>query len=184
MKRIFALFLAVCMLSLFAGCSGKMTAAENFILAVKKMDFTAMKNELVPDEKIGSLYMKLDSVPQEDTLLTLRNLYALVHYTIVEVSESTGGIKTVRMTLKVPDMERIRNLTRVEAMVSAESAEKIIGDMIADGSIEESMMLENTFSVKMTEENGAWKIPYGDQENEAFTQALAIEDMLDFFIKY
>ncbi len=184
MKKIVAFFFAVCMIVSFAGCSGKMTSAEKFLLAVKKMDFSAMKNELVPDEKLGSLYLKLDAVPQEDTLLTLRNLYALVHYTVGEVSEAQRGVQTVSITLKVPDMERICNLARVDVMASANSAEKIIGDMIADGSITQSMMLENTFSVKMTEENGVWEIPYGDKENEAFAQALAIEDMIDFFIKY
>ena len=184
MKKVLAFFLAACMLVLFVGCSGKMTPAEKFLLAVKKMDFTAMKNELIPDEKLGSLYLKLETAPQEDTLLVLRNLYALVHYTIGEVSEAENGVKTVRITLKTPDMERICNLARVEAMASADSAEQIVGNMIADGSVSGSMMLENTFSVKMTEADGVWKIPYGDKENEAFANALAIEDMIAFFIKY
>ena len=184
MKKIFAFFLAVCMIVLLCSCSAQMTSAEKFLIAVKKMDFAAMKSELIPDEKLGSLYLKLDSSLQEDTVLTLRNLYSLIHYTIGEVSEAKNGVQTVSVVLKVPDMERIRNLARVEAMVSANSAENIVGDMITNGSIGQSMMLENTFTVKMTVENGIWKIPGGDKENEAFVQALAIDDMIDFFIKY
>lgn len=184
MKKILAFFLVVCMLAALSGCSGKMTATEKFLISVKKMDFTAMKNELIPDENLGSLYLKLETVPEEDTLLALRSLYALTHYTMGEISELRGGVRMVNVTLKVPDMERICNLVRVEAMVSANSAEQIIADMIADGSIINTMMLENTFSVKMKEENGVWKIPYEDKENEAFAQALAIENMIEFFIKY
>ena len=183
MKKILAFFLAVCTFFMFVGCSGKTTSAERFLLAVKKADFAAMKNELIPDDKLGSLYSKLDSVPAEDTLAALGKLYALVHYTVGEISEERG-VQTVSITLKVPDMERICNLAKVEAMASANSAEKIVGDMIADGSVAKNMMLENTFSVKLTEENGVWKIPYGDKENQAFAQALAIEDMIDFFVKY
>ena len=184
MKRILALFLAVCTLVLFSGCAGKMTSAENFLLAVKKMDMTAMKNELVPDEKLGSLYLKLDSAPQEESLSALRELYALMHYTMGEISENGNGVKTARVTLKTPDVERICSLVKVQAMVNADSAEKIVTDMIADGSVAGTMMLEKTVTVKMTEENGVWKIPYGDKENEAFADALAIGDMISFFIKY
>ena len=184
MKKIIALLLAVWMLFSLTGCSEGMTSAENFLLAVKKMDMTAMKNELVPDEKLGSLYLKLDSAPQEESLSALRELYALMHYTMGEISENGNGVKTARVTLKVPDVERICSLVKVQAMVNADSAEKIVTDMIADGSVAGTMMLEKTVTVKMTEENGVWKIPYGDKENEAFADALAIGDMISFFIKY
>ncbi|MBQ3489023.1 MAG: hypothetical protein IJA86_00350 [Clostridia bacterium] len=184
MKKIIAFVLVLCSICMLAGCSGKMTSAENFLLAVKKMDFSAMKNELVPDDKIGSLYSKLDSDLGEESLLTLRNLYALTQYTIEEISEESGGEQSVKILLKVPDIEKICDHTRVQAMVSADSAEKIVGDMIANGSVAKTMMVEETFFIKMKKEDGVWKIPYADAENKAFAKALAIENMIDFFIKY
>ena len=182
MKRILALFLAVCTLVLFAGCAGKMTSAENFLLAVKKMDFEAMKNELVPDQKLGSLYLKLDSDVDETALSALQNLYALAQYTIGEISEESSAEQTVEVTLKIPDMERIREQARAKVMVSAETAEKIVGDMIADGSISKTMIVESTFSVKMVKTEDGWKIPYA--ENKDLAKALSIENMIEFFVKY
>ena len=182
MKKIIALLLAVWMLVSLTGCSESMTSAERFLLAVKKMDFEAMKNELVPDQKLGSLYLKLDADVDEAALSALRNLYALAQYTIGEISEETGAEKTVEITLKIPDMERIREQARAKVMVSSETAEKIVGDMIADGSIPKTMIVESKFSVKMVKTEDGWKIPYA--ENKDFAQALAIENMIEFFVKY
>jgi hypothetical protein len=42
------------------------------------------------------------------------------------------------------------------------------------------MMKEYTVSVKMTESDGVWKIPYGDKENVDFVKALALAEMIDF----
>ena len=184
MKKIIVFLLTLSILFTLVGCSGNMTSAERFLLAVKKMDFSAMKNELLPDQKVGSLYLKLDSAPAEDSLLTLRNLYALVKYTVGEISEESNGVQTVEITLKVPDMERICSLAKVHAMGSGESAETIVGNMIADGSVTQGMMLEKTVSVKMVAEDGICKIPYANTENKAFAEALAIEAMIDFFAKY
>ena len=182
MKKIIALLLAVWMLFSLTGCSEGMTSAENFLLAVKKMDFEAMKNELVPDQKLGSLYLKLDSDVDETALSALQNLYALAQYTIGEISEEGSAEKTVEVTLKLPDMERIREQARAKVMVSAETAEKIVGDMIADGSISKTMIVESTFSVKMVKTEDGWKIPYA--ENKDLAKALSIENMIEFFIKY
>ncbi|MBR5187872.1 MAG: hypothetical protein IKW18_05320 [Clostridia bacterium] len=182
MKKIIALLLAVWMLFSLTGCSEGMTSAENFLLAVKKMDFEAMKNELVPDQKLGSLYLKLDSDVDETALSALKNLYALAQYTIGEISEEGSAEKTVEVTLKIPDMERIREQARAKVMVSAETAEKIVGDMIADGSISKTMIVESTFSVKMVKTEDGWKIPYA--ENKDLAKALSIENMIEFFVKY
>jgi hypothetical protein len=184
MKKIIAFMLAVCVLFSLTGCSGSMTSAERFLLAVKKMDFAAMKNELVPDETFGSFYLKLDTKPEEDSVLALRNLYALIQYSIGEISEENADEKTVEVTLKTLDAKRICDQTRAKVMASAKSAEQIVGEMISDGSVAKTMMTEGTFTVKMKKTDGEWKIPFEDAENKAFAEALAIDDMIDFFIKY
>lgn len=184
MKKIIAFALAVCVLFSLTGCSESMTSAERFLLAVKKMDFAAMKTELVADETFGSFYLKLDTKPEEDSLLTLRNLYALVQYSIGEISEETADEKTVEITLKALDVKRICDQVRAKVMASAKTAEQIVGEMIADGSVAKTMMTESTFSVKMKKMDGEWKIPFEDAENKAFAEALAIDDMMDFFVKY
>ena len=182
MKKIIALLLAVWMLFSLTGCSESMTSAERFLLAVKKMDFEAMKTELVPDQKLGSLYLKLDSNVDEAALSALRNLYALAQYTIGEISEESSAEKTVEITLKVPDMERIREQARAKAMASSDTAETVVGDMIADGSVSKTMIVECKISVKMVKTEDGWKIPYA--ENKDLAQALAIENMIEFFVKY
>lgn len=185
MKKIIALVLAVWMIFSLSGCSENMTSAERFLLAVKKMDFASMKNELVADEKLGSLYWKLDSdlALEEESQIALRNLYALVRYTMGEISEENTTEKTVEITLKVPDMKRIREQVKAKVMASSGTAETIVGEMISDGTIEKTMILESTISVKMTKtDDGEWKIPYAANKNLA--GALAIEDMIDFFVRY
>ena len=184
MKKIIAFMLAVCVLFSLTGCSGTMTSAERFLVAVKKMDFAAMKNELVPDETFDSLYLKLDTKLEEDTVLALRNLYNLVQYSIGEISEEQADEKTVEITLKVPDMKRICDQTKAKVMATANTAENIVGNMIADGSIAKTMMTENTFTVKLKKTDGEWKIPFEDAENKAFAEALVIDDMMNFFMKY
>ena len=184
MKKIITFMLAVCILFSLAGCSGSMTSAEKFLLAVKKMDFSAMKNEMVPDETFGSLYLKLDTAPAEDSVLALRNLYSLVQYSMGEITEESANEKTVEITLKTPDVKRICEQTRAKVMASSDSAENIVGTMISDGSIAKTMMTEIRVSVKMTKTDGEWKIPFGDKENKEFADALAIGDMMDFFVKY
>ena len=185
MKKIIALVLAVWMVFSLTGCSENMTSAERFLLAVKQMDFTAMKNELIPETKLGSLYVKLDSglSLEEESMRALCDLYALVRYSVGEITEESGKEKTVEITLKLPDMQRIRDQVKAKVMVSAETAEKIVGDMLADGTIEKTLIQESTFSVKMIRtDDGEWKIPY--EENKNFAEALAIENMIDFFIRY
>ena len=183
MKKIMALLLIAGICCSLFGCVGKMTPVENFLLAVKKMDLAAMKTELTPDETTGSFYLKLQSLRASDaeSLRVIRDLYALVQYTMGETAAAQNGAKTVSVTLKVPDMERIRSLAEAQNLVSGDSTEKIVGDMIANGSVTKSMMKEYSFAVKITETDGVWRIPYGDKENAAFAEALALADMIDFF---
>ena len=183
MKKTIALVLIVALCCPMFGCSGKMTPVENFLLATKKMDFAAMKAEVLPDETLGSFYLKLQraSSLSEDSLRVLRDLYSLVQYTMGEISSEEGGEKTVSVTLKIPDMERIRTLSEAQILVSGDSAEDVVEDMLANGSVSKSMMKEYTFAVKITEADGGWKIPFGDKANAAFAEALALAEMIDFF---
>ena len=180
MKKIIAFVLIIAIGCSMAGCLGEMTAVENFLLATVKMDVAAMRAELVPDETTGSFYRKLKNAdPGEESMRVLRDLYSLVQYTMGEVS-SEGGVKTVSVTLKVPDMEWIRSSAKAQILATSDSADVVIGKMIADGSISKNRIKEYQLSVKMTETDGKWKIPYGDKENEDFVKALAIAEMIDF----
>lgn len=180
MKKMIAFVLVVAISCSLFGCIAKMTPVENFLLATKEMDIASMRAELVPDETVGSLYRKLEQAnPNEESLQTLRALYALVQYTIGEVSDE-GDAKTVSVTLKAPDMERIRVLTSTQILVSGDTASAVIEEMIADGSVSKSMMKEYSLSVKMIQTDGVWAIPCGDKENADFVSALAIADMIEF----
>ena len=180
MKKTVAFILIVALVCSFGGCFAKMTPVETFIIACTKMDITAMCAELVPDDATGSLYLKLKNAnPDEDALAVLRALYSLVQYTMGEVS-SDGGEQTVSVTLKAPDMERIRSLAITQTLVSGDSAAEAIRTMLDDGSISRSMMKEYSLTVKMTETDGAWKIPCADKENADFMGALALAEMIDF----
>ena len=180
MKKWIACILIVALSCSLFGCISKMTAVENFLLATVKMDLPAMQAEMVPDESAGSVYMKLQNADLSDESLTaLRGLYSLVQYTIGETS-SEGAEKYVSVTVKAPDMERIRSLAAAQILVSGNSADELIGDMLEDGSISGNMMKEYSVSVKMTETDGEWKIPYGDKANAEFAKILSLAEMIDF----
>ena len=158
-----------------------MTAVENFLSATVKMDLSAMQAEMIPDESAGSVYMKLKNADLSDEALTaLRGLYSLVQYKIGETSSADTGEKYVSVTLKAPDMERIRSLAEAQTLVSGYSADEVIVGMLEDGSIAGNMMKEYAVSVKMTETDGAWKIPYGDKANAELAKILSLAEMIDF----
>ena len=96
-----------------------------------------------------------------------------------EISSDTVGEKTVSVTVRAPDMEKIRSLITAELLVSGKSSEKALGDMLAEGKISRNMMKEYNVSVKMEESDGEWKIPYGDKANAEFVKALALAEMMD-----
>lgn len=180
MKKMIAFILVITISCSLCGCFAKMTPVENFLLASKKMDISAMREQVTPDESAGSFYSKLEKVNlDEEALQTLRDLYALVQYTVGEVT-SRGDGKTVSLTVKAPEMERIRSLATAQILASGDSATEVIAGMIADGSISKSMMKEYKLSVKMTETGDTLKIPYGDKDNADFVKVLAIAEMIDF----
>ena len=181
MKKWIACLLIVAMSCSLFGCLAKMTPVENFLLATRKMDFTSMQNEIVPDEKTGSFYLKLQNVKaDEDVLRVLKELYSLVKYTMGETVSVSENEQKVSLTLKVPDMEKIRTLANAQILVSGNAAHAVVGNMIESGSISDSMMKEYSLSVKITKTESGWKIPYGDKENADFVKALALAEMIDF----
>lgn len=177
LKKIIAFCLAAVMVFAFFGCDETMTAAENFLLATKEWNMEQMKKELVPDTKTGALYTRLDTELTEEETLVLQKLYGMIQYTIGEESLEKGA-KFVKITLKVPDFARIRELCATKILVLSESAETIISGMIEDGSIEKSLMTEKTVSVKMVETSGASLIPC--DENSEFFEILYLSEMLSF----
>ena len=181
MKKIIACILVVAMSCALFGCLPEMTAVEKFLLAVGKMDIAAMQKELVPDETTGSFYRKLQNADlSEEALEVLRKLYSAVQYTIGEVSSENAKEKTVSVTIRIPDMEKIRSLATARILVSGDSPEMVLMAMLAEGQISSNMSKEYSFSVKMTETDGSFKIPYGDKANADFVKALALAEMFDF----
>ena len=180
MKKTIAFVLIVAISCSLFGCMAKMTPVENFLLATKKMDIASMRAEIVPDETVGSLARKLENADiDEESLQALKAIYALVQYTVGEIS-TEGNVKKVAVTLKAPDMERIRALTSTQILVSGDTASAVIGEMVEDGSVSKSMMKEYSVSVKMIQTDGVWLIPCGDKENADFVNALAIAEMIEF----
>lgn len=182
MKKWIACLLIVAMSCSLFGCLAKMTPVENFLLATIKMDFTSMQNEIVPDEKTGSFYLKLQNLkePNEDAVRVLKELYSHVKYTMGETVSVSESEQKVAVTLKVPDMERIRSLAKAQMLVSGNSASETLNQMISDGTVSESIIKEYSLSVKITKTEGGWRIPYGDKENADFVKALALAEMIDF----
>lgn len=182
MKKWIACILVVVMSCSLFGCLAKMTPVENFLLATVKMDFTSMQNEIVPDEKVGSFYLKLQNLKQmdEEALHVLRALYSLAEYKMGETVSVSESEQKVAVTLKVPDMERIRSLAKAQMLVSGNSAGETLNRMISDGTVSESIIKEYSLSVKITKTESGWKIPYGDKENVDFVKALALAEMIDF----
>ena len=182
MKKWIACILIVAMSCSLFGCLAKMTPVENFLLATVKMDFASMQNEIVPDEKMGSFYLKLRNLKQtdEEAVRVLKELYSFVKYTIGETVSVGENEQKVSLTLKVPDMEKIRSLANAQILVSGDSAYVVVSNMIANGSISDSLVKEYSFSVKITKTENGWKIPYGDKENADFVKALALAEMIDF----
>ena len=181
MKKLVAFILVICLACALFGCAATMTPVENFLVATEKMDFSAMKAELVPDERVGSFYLKLKNMNPltEGSVEALKSLYGYMEYTMGETSPAENGAKTVSVKIKIPDVERILTLAKAQLLVSGESAESIIMAMIDDGSVKNTLK-EATFTVKMTETDGVWKIPYGDKENADFVKALSLAEMIDF----
>ena len=176
MKKIIAMMLAIILSFSLCACSVKMTAAENYLIALKKLDTEGMKVAVDTEEFLDILNRASDEEKE-----VLQKLYALIQYTVGEQTEENGA-KFIAMTLKVPDMKRLIELVKKQILVSAESAEKVISDMIDDGTVARTLMTEKTVSVKMIAKDGEWVIAVEDSENDAFMDVLALTDTVSFII--
>lgn len=176
MKKIIAMMLAIILAFSLCACSVKMTAAENYLIALKKWDAEGMKAAVDTEEFLDILNRASDEEKE-----VLQKLYALIQYTVGEQTEENGA-KFIAMTLKVPDMKRLIELVKKQILVSAESAEKVISDMIDDGTVARTLMTEKTVSVKMIAKDGEWVIAVEDSENDAFMDVLALTDTVSFII--
>lgn len=176
MKKIIAMMLAIILSFSLCACSVKMTAAENYLIALKKLDTEGMKAAVDTEEFLDILNRASDEEKE-----VLQKLYALIQYTVGEQTEENGA-KFIAMTLKVPDMKRLIELVKKQILVSAESAEKVISDMIDDGTVARTLMTEKTVSVKMIAKDGEWVIAVEDSENDAFMDVLALTDTVSFII--
>lgn len=171
-KMVAALLVAVMILSL-CSCSAGMTAAEKYLIAVKKLDMQGL-GTVQPMTEI--LYRNLD----DEEKATLLDLYALLQYTIGEVSEE-NGVKFVSVTLKTPDVKRIFDLVDKQILVSAETAQQVISGMLESGTIAKTMMTEKTFLVKMVETDGQWLVDSG-VANQEFLDTVGLEAVMNSFV--
>ncbi len=184
MKKILSLLLIAAMAMMLFACGGSMNPAETALIAVKKLDLEAFSASMTADSETALSRLKtakaaLDASETE----TLTRLYAMITYTMGEENESDQG-KTVSLTVKLPDMARIITLTEKKSLVSAQTAEEIVSEMLESGEIAAAYMLEKTWELTVCKEDGAWKLPYTDKANAALVNDLALAEMFSLFTIY
>lgn len=186
MKRLLSVCLILCFVVSFSACGAKMTPVEEALIAVKSMDAEAFSVCMTSDSEmaLSRIVGMVKADITEEERATLQSLYGLIRYTMGEESEEMGGVKTVKVTVKLPDMARVRTLAEKKILVSAETANAVVSEMLASGEIEGNYMLEAVWEVKMTEEDGKWLIPYTDKANDAFVSGLYLSEMLTFFAQH
>lgn len=177
MKKILCLQLVFIFIFVFCACSAQMTAVENYLIAVKNMDMEGISGSLGGEDRNLEI---LDRNLNEEEEEALRKLYALMQYSMGEQTEENGA-RFVDVTLQIPDVQRIFELVDKQILVSAESAEKLVLDMIESGAVEKTMMIEKKISVKMIESDGKWLIDSGDA-NKDFFDAVGLELVMGSFV--
>ena len=183
LKRLLSLCLVLCIVVSFSACAGEMSPVENALIAVKGMDMDAFSSQMTSDSEVALSRMisTFKTSVDEEERETLKGLYGLIRYTMGEEIEGKSGEKTVAVTVKIPDMARVRTLAEKKILVSAETANVVISDMIASGEIAGYYMLDKTFQIKVIEEDGKWLILYNDKANADFVSALYLAEMMTFF---
>ncbi len=186
MKRLLSVCLILCLVVSFSSCGAKMTPVENALIAVKSMDMEAFSACMTSDSEtaLSRIVGAFKADISEEERATLQSLYGLIRYTMGEETEASDGVKTVSVTVKIPDMARVRTLAEKKILVSAETANAVVSEMLASGEIEKSYMLETVWEIKMIEEEGSWLIPYTDKTNDAFASGLYLSEMLTFFSQH
>lgn len=163
-----------------------MSPAENALIAVKAMDMDAFSSYMTADSQttLSRVIGTFETGVSEEERETLKGLYGLIRYTMGEESEASGETKTVSVTVKIPDMERVKSLAEKKILVSAETANAVVSEMLESGEIANNYMLDVTWQITMKEEDGGWRIPYSDKVNEAFVGGLYLSEMFTFFAQH
>ena len=182
MKKLLSFILLLSMALLFVCCSGGTSPAEAFLLAARKMEFDTMENLMASETVSLAREMKesYDALTSEEQTV-LSSLYSHLQYTMEEESEPKDGVKTVSVHLTMPDISKIIENAEAEILVSGNSADKIIKQMLDSGVIAESCMTERTIHIELKQENDKWLLPYSETANPELLQMLALNDILRFF---
>ncbi len=182
MKKIISLVLVFCLTMLFFACGNGMSPAEEALIAVKQADIDGFYTYMTADSATSlTRILNLSKSLDDEGRASMKSLYALLQYTMGEETKHADGTKTVSVTVKIPDMARIRTLAEKKILVSAETANAVIDEMLKSGEIAKAYMLEEIWEIDMREEDGAWKIAYADHDNAAFVNGLYLAEMLTFF---
>lgn len=186
MKRLLLLCLVFCMALGCFGCADGMSPVEHALIAIQAMDVDTFSSYMSSDS--DTLFSRMRKTYQEDIHEqkrdTLRSLYGLLRYTMGEEAAVSNGVKTIAVTVTLPDMTRVRTLAEKRILVSAETAESVVREMLDSGEIEKGYMIEAVWQVKLVEEDGEWRIAYSDKANDAFVSDLYLSEMLTFFAQH
>ena len=185
LKRLLSLCLVFCLAVSFFACTDGMSPVENALIAVKGMDMAAFSSYMTSDSDmmLSRITDALETGADDEERETLKSLYGLIRYTMGEESAEKNGEKTIAVTVKIPDMARIRTLAEKKILVSAETANAVISEMLVSGEIESYYMLDAVWQITVREEDGKWLIPYNDKVNADFVSGLYLAEMTAFFAK-
>ena len=183
MKRLIAFSLILCLALVFSACSNEMSPVENALIAVKGMDVNAFASYMTSDSEaaLSRIVTSFETGLTAEEKETMKDLYSLIRYTMGEEVSLSEDTKTVTVSVKIPDMARVRTLTEKKILVSAETANDVISGMLESGEIAGYYMLDATWQIVMKKEDGNWRISYADKANESFVSALHLTEMTAFF---
>lgn len=183
LKRLISFCLILCLSLGFSACSQDMSPVENALIAVKNMDVNAFASCMTSDSEasLSRIVTSFETGLAEEEKETMKNLYSLIRYTMGEEVALSEDTKTITVSVKIPDMARVRTLTEKKILVSAETANEVVSDMLESGEIAGYYMLDATWQIMMKKEDGKWKLSYADKANETFVSALYLAEMTAFF---
>ncbi len=183
LKRLLSFFVFLCFAFGIVGCASGMTAVENALIAIKAFDLDTFSACMTADFDKAAHSSRWNSLDETEKT-TMRSLYSLVKYSIEGETDGAKGERLVTVKVSVPDFARVRTLAEKKILVSADTASAVVAEMLESGEIAGGYMLTLTWEIVMTEESGEYRIPYTDKRNAAFSEGLALSDMLKFFTKY
>ncbi len=150
------------------------------MIALKNYDFSQFVGYMSEsDAQTVSRLTELDARLSAQERSALSRLYGMIHYTVGETAEGIESM-TVQLELTIPDLSRIHAIADKTLLVTAQTAEAVILEMLESGDIEKNYMKKCSVAVWMTKEDGAWKLMYGAKENADLRGALYLSEMLTF----